>query len=387
MRPGGARFGRPAPRVPRGPPGTVHAVLILTPMVGFSGFKGVGHPITGSPSVDIIEAEGLVKVYRSRKNEVRALDGLDLTVPEGSVLGLLGPNGAGKTTTVRIIATLLRPDAGRATVAGYDTVRQSQELRRIIGLSGQYAAIDENLTGRENLWLFGRLYQLPSTQARARASELLEQFDLVDAADRVIKTYSGGMRRRLDLASALIARPRLLILDEPTTGLDPRSRLSMWSIIRELVQSGTTVLLTTQYLEEADELAHSIVVVDHGKVIARGTPADLKRQVGGARVEVTANRTEDIPRIEAVMARQCGCDVAVDGATRRLSVAAGDHSDRLFSIFRELDAEGIKVEDFGMRHPTLDDVFLSVTGHVAVARDDGSGATMVHASSPAGVER
>ncbi len=337
--------------------------------------------------MDIIEAEGLVKVYRSRKSEVRALDGLDLTVPEGSVLGLLGPNGAGKTTTVRIIATLLRPDAGHATVAGFDTVKQAQELRSIIGLSGQYAAVDENLTGRENLWLFGRLYQLPSGDARARASELLEQFDLVDAADRVIKTYSGGMRRRLDLASALIARPRLLILDEPTTGLDPRSRLSMWSIIRELVQAGTTVLLTTQYLEEADELADSIVVVNHGKIIARGTPSELKRQVGGARIEVIAHRPEDIPGIEAVMALQCGCDVAVEEATRRVSVAAGDQADRLFSIFRELDAAGIKVEDIGMRHPTLDDVFLSLTGHVAEEDAEGSGATLVHAADLTGAKR
>jgi ABC-2 type transport system ATP-binding protein len=272
-------------------------------------------------------------------------------------------------------------------VAGYDTVKQAQELRRVIGLSGQYAAVDENLTGRENLWLFGRLYQLPSSEARARAQELLEQFELVDAADRTVKTYSGGMRRRLDLASALIGRPRLLILDEPTTGLDPRSRLSMWAVIRGLVKDGATVLLTTQYLEEADELADSIVVVDHGKVIARGTPAELKRQVGGARIEVIAQRAEDIPRIEKVMARECGCDVAVDEATRRLSVAAGDRTDRLFNTFRELDTEGIVVEDIGLRHPTLDDVFLSLTGHVAEERDDGSGATLVHAADLTGAER
>ncbi len=337
--------------------------------------------------VDIIEAEGLVKVYRSRKSEVRALDGLDLTVPEGTVLGLLGPNGAGKTTTVRIIATLLRPDAGHATVAGFDTVRQAQELRRIIGLSGQYAAVDENLTGRENLWLFGRLYQLPSREARTRADELLEQFDLVDAANRTIKTYSGGMRRRLDLASALIARPRLLILDEPTTGLDPRSRLAMWAIIRDLVADGTTLLLTTQYLEEADELADAIVVVDHGKIIARGTPAELKRQVGGARVEVTAHRAEDIPAIETILARECGCDVAVDEATRRLSVAAGERTDRLFSTFRELDGAGIVVEDIGLRHPTLDDVFLSLTGHVAQASAEVAETHLIHAADLSGAER
>jgi ABC-2 type transport system ATP-binding protein len=349
--------------------------------------QGNHHRITRIEGVDIIEAEGLVKVYRSRKTEVRALDGLDLAVPEGSVLGLLGPNGAGKTTTVRIIATLLRPDAGHATVAGFDTVKQAHELRRIIGLSGQYAAVDENLTGRENLWLFGRLYQLPSGEARARASELLEQFDLVDAGDRVTKTYSGGMRRRLDLASALIGRPRLLILDEPTTGLDPRSRLSMWAVIRDLVKDGTTVLLTTQYLEEADELAESIVVVDRGKIIARGTPSELKRQVGGARIEVTANRAEDIPAIEAVLARECQCDVAVDEPTRRVSVAAGDKTDRLFSTFRELDAAGILVDDIGLRHPTLDDVFLSLTGHVAEADSQASETHLVHASDMAGVER
>jgi ABC-2 type transport system ATP-binding protein len=249
--------------------------------------------------VDIIQAEGLVKVYRTRKDEVRALDGLDLTVPEGSVVGLLGPNGAGKTTTVRIIATLLRPDAGRATVAGFDTVRQAQELRRIIGLSGQYAAVDENLTGRENLWLFGRLYQLPSRGAGTRADELLEQFDLVDAGSRVVKTYSGGMRRRLDLAAALIARPRLLILDEPTTGLDPRSRLAMWGIIRGLVAEGATLLLTTQYLEEADERTapsakherprgSSPGVVDGS---GAGTPAAGATRAADAYLEASLRRT------------------------------------------------------------------------------------------------
>ena len=205
--------------------------------------------IQSSTSSPAIAAEGLVKVYRSRKSEVRALDGLDRLVDEGTVLGLLGPNGAGKTTAVRILTTLLKPDAGHATVAGFDVVRQADRLRSVIGLSGQYAAVDENLTGRENLWLFGRLYQLSSADARRRAGELLEQFDLTDAADRTVKTYSGGMRRRLDLGSALIGRPRLLFLDEPTTGLDPRSRLGMWDVIRDLVRGGTTLLLTTQYLE------------------------------------------------------------------------------------------------------------------------------------------
>ncbi len=253
--------------------------------------------------MDAITAEGLVKVYRTRKIEVRALDGIDLTVAEGTVLGLLGPNGAGKTTTVRILATLLRPDAGRATVAGFDVVREAQRLRRVIGLSGQYAAVDENLTGRENLWMFGRLYQLRSDEAAKRAGELLDQFDLSDAADRTVKTYSGGMRRRLDLASALIGRPRLLFLDEPTTGLDPRSRLGMWDVIRGLVRDGTTLLLTTQYLEEADELADTIAVVDHGRIIARGTADELKAEVGGERIEVVVHDRAEMGRAIEILAR------------------------------------------------------------------------------------
>ncbi len=318
----------------------------------------------------MIEAEDLVKIYRSRKSEVRALDGLDLTVPEGSVLGLLGPNGAGKTTTVRVIATLLRPDSGRATVAGYDVVEQAQQLRHVIGLSGQYAAVDENLTGRENLWLFGRLYQLSSKEAHDRAAELLEQFDLVDAADRVVKTYSGGMRRRLDLGSAIIGRPRLLILDEPTTGLDPRSRLSMWDVIRGLVRDGTTLLLTTQYLEEADALAQDIVVINHGRVIAHGTADELKRRVGGERIEVHVNNVDDVAFVQQVLARHGEGEVQVEVGTRHLSVAAGKGSEKLFSVFRELDEGGINVDDIGMRRPTLDDVFLSLTGHVAKDASD-----------------
>jgi ABC-2 type transport system ATP-binding protein len=329
--------------------------------------------------VAIIEAEGLVKIYRSRRSEVRALDGLDLTVEEGKVLGLLGPNGAGKTTTVRIIATLLRPDAGRATVAGLDVVEQAQQLRRIIGLSGQYAAVDENLTGRENLWLFGRLYQLPSREARSRADELLARFDLLDAADRTVKTYSGGMRRRLDLASAIIGRPRLLILDEPTTGLDPRSRLAMWAVIRELVGEGATLLLTTQYLEEADELADSIAVVDRGRVIARGTARELKKRIGGERIEVHLHREEDIPFVEGVLLRHGDGDITVDETTRHLSIAAGGGSDRLFGVFRELDEAGIGVDDIGLRRPTLDDVFLALTGHVAEEASDEPVAHVVHA--------
>jgi ABC-2 type transport system ATP-binding protein len=325
------------------------------------------------PIPQAITAEGLVKVYRTRKNEVRALDGVDLVVDEGSVLGLLGPNGAGKTTAVRILATLLKPDAGRATVAGFDVIRQPDEIRRVIGLSGQYAAVDENLTGRENLWLFGRLYQLPSSEARRRADELLEQFDLTDAADRVVKTYSGGMRRRLDLGSALIGRPRLLILDEPTTGLDPRSRLGMWDVIRELVREGTTLLLTTQYLEEADELADTIAVVDHGKIIARGTADELKSQVGGERIEVVVH---DRTRISDAAAILSGIGIgasSVDQHTRNITVPSDGGAKRLAVVIRDLDEAGIAIDDISLRRPTLDDVFLALTGHVAVEEPETNG--------------
>jgi ABC-2 type transport system ATP-binding protein len=317
-------------------------------------------------TTNAITAEGLVKIYKSRKNEVRALDGIDLEVAEGTVLGLLGPNGAGKTTTVRILATLLKPDAGRATVAGYDVVRQADQLRRVIGLSGQYAAVDENLTGRENLWMFGRLYQLASAEAKRRADELLEQFELADAADRVVKTYSGGMRRRLDLGSALIGRPQLLFLDEPTTGLDPRSRLGMWDVIRGLVREGTTLLLTTQYLEEADELANSIAVVDHGRIIARGTADELKAQVGGERIEVVVRDRTVIPRAMELLSADCQGDVTVDDHTRRLTVpASGRGAGVLVQVVRDLDEAGIVIDDIGLRRPTLDDVFLALTGHAA----------------------
>ncbi len=312
-----------------------------------------------------ITAEGLVKVYRTRAGEVRALDGLDLTVAEGSVLGLLGPNGAGKTTTVRILATLLRPDAGRATIAGFDVGKQADQIRSVIGLSGQYAAVDENLTGRENLWMFGRLYQLSKAEARQRAGDLLDQFDLADAGDRTVKTYSGGMRRRLDLASALIGRPRLLFLDEPTTGLDPRSRIGMWDVIRGLVREGTTLLLTTQYLEEADELADSIAVVDHGKIIARGTADELKSQVGGERIEVVVHRREDIAQAVELLARAGDGECSVDEHTRRLTVPALGGAQRLVQVVRDLDEAAIAIDDIGLRRPTLDDVFLSLTGRAA----------------------
>jgi ABC-2 type transport system ATP-binding protein len=320
--------------------------------------------------MDVITAEGLVKIYKSRKSEVHALDGIDLAVGEGTVLGLLGPNGAGKTTAVRIFSTLLKPDAGRATVAGFDVVREPQKIRSVIGLSGQYAAVDENLTGRENLWMFGRLYQLPSDQARQRAMELLDQFDLVDAADRVVKTYSGGMRRRLDLGSALIGRPRLLFLDEPTTGLDPRSRLGMWDVIRNLVREGTTLLLTTQYLEEADELADTIAVVDHGKIIARGTADQLKSDVGGERIEVVVHERAAIQRAIEILSRDCEGEVTVDDHTRRLTVPTSAGAGALVQVVRDLDEAGIGIDDIGLRRPTLDDVFLSLTGHVTIEGTD-----------------
>jgi ABC-2 type transport system ATP-binding protein len=336
-----------------------------------------GSAFASDRDTNVITAEGLVKIYRSRDGEVRALDGLDLTVAEGSVLGLLGPNGAGKTTTVRILATLLRPDAGRATVAGFDVVRQAQQLRSVIGLSGQYAAVDENLTGRENLFMFGRLYQLSKSEARRRGDELLEQFDLADAADRPVKTYSGGMRRRLDLASALTGRPRLLFLDEPTTGLDPRSRLAMWDVIRDRVREGTTLLLTTQYLEEADALAHSIAVVDHGRIIARGTADELKSQIGGERIEVVVRDRFDIARAAALLARDCDGDCTVDEHTRRITVPAHGGAERLVQVIRDLDEARVAIDDIGLRRPTLDDVFLTLTGHVAEdvssATDDSTG--------------
>jgi ABC-2 type transport system ATP-binding protein len=310
---------------------------------------------------DAIVAEGLRKTF---KGGVRALDGVDLRVPQGSVLGLLGPNGAGKTTTVRILASLLRPDEGRATVAGYDVVTQADKLRRVIGLSGQYAAVDENLTGRENLYMFGRLYQLSKRESRRRADELLEQFGLTNAGDRVTKTYSGGMRRRLDLASALIGRPRLLFLDEPTTGLDPSSRLGMWDVIRSLVRDGATLLLTTQYLEEADELADQIAVVDTGRIIAQGTADELKSNVGGERIEVVVHRPDEVEPAAKVLS-QGDLPVSVDSHTRRLTVPTQSGVSHLVEVIRALDEAGIDVDDIGLRRPTLDDVFLTLTGHMA----------------------
>jgi ABC-2 type transport system ATP-binding protein len=315
---------------------------------------------------DVIRASGLVKIY----GEVRALDGLDLEVPEGTVLGVLGPNGAGKTTAVRILATLLDADAGTAEVAGFDVRKEPGKVRANIGLSGQYAAVDEYLTGYENLHMVARLYGLPHPKAKDRSRELLEQFALTDAGDRPVKTYSGGMRRRLDLAGALVARPPVLFLDEPTTGLDPRSRIDMWDVITGLVQSGTTLLLTTQYLEEADRLADDILVIDHGQALARGTADELKAQVGGERVEVVVGSADDVATAREVLDRVAVGPVVVDAHTRRLIAPVRGGAGVLVDVLRQLDAAEIAVLDVGLRRPTLDDVFLTLTGHAAEEAPD-----------------
>ena len=315
--------------------------------------------------MNAIIAEGLVKTFGSGDKAVKAVAGIDLLVPKGSVVGLLGPNGAGKTTTVRMLTTLLRPDAGKAVVAGHDVVAEPQAVRARIGLSGQFAAIDENLTGRENLWLFGRLYQLPSADATQRAGELLEQFGLADAADRVAKTYSGGMRRRLDLAGSLITHPEVLFLDEPTTGLDPGSRLDLWDVIRERAREGSTILLTTQYLEEADALADRIVVIDQGVIIAEGTADELKAQVGGERIEVIIHDPAGLARAEEILNRGSDGQCVVDTKMRRLTVPTSQGSKGLVLVIRDLDEADIVIDDIALRRPTLDDVFLELTGHHA----------------------
>lgn len=296
-----------------------------------------------------VRAKALVKTYGS----TRALDGVDLEIPSGKVLGPVGPNGAGKTTTVRILTTLLRPDSGEAEVAGHDVLADPDSVRRAIGLSGQYAAVDENLTGFENLYMVGRLYGSKKPAAKARARELLTRFRLEDAADRPAKTYSGGMRRRLDLAGALVAEPTVVILDEPTTGLDPRGRIDTWEVIKELVADGTTVLLTTQYLGEADQLCDSIVVIDKGKVIARGTADELKNQIGGERLELVVASSDDIPATVRVLTEVGSGTPSTDAHTRKVDVLVEGGPKALIEALRQLDGLGVTVQDVALHRPTL----------------------------------
>jgi ABC-2 type transport system ATP-binding protein len=318
---------------------------------------------TATPAIDddelAISVRGLTKSY----GDVQALDGVDLDVKRGTVLGLLGPNGAGKTTVVRILSTLLLPDAGAARVAGFDVVKDAARLRERIGLAGQYAAVDENLTGLENLTMVGRLYGMRRGDAKARGLELLDRFDLDEAANRPVKTYSGGMRRRLDLADALVANPPVLFLDEPTTGLDPRSRLNLWETIESLVAEGTTVLLTTQYLDEADRLANTIAVIDHGKVIAEGTSDELKDRVGGERLEVRLDEGADVDTaVAALTPMSDDAPLAEDGLVK---ITVHERRGTIVEAVRLLTEAGVGVDDLVIRRPTLDDVFLSLTGHVA----------------------
>ncbi|WP_052852433.1 ATP-binding cassette domain-containing protein [Streptomyces avicenniae] len=321
-----------------------------------------------------IAAEGLRKRYGDTGGRA-ALDGFGMTVPFGTVHGLLGPNGAGKTTAVRALATLLRYDAGHAEICGFDVARQPGEVRARIGLTGQYAAVDEQLSGRQNLVMFGTLYGLGRRRARQRADELLAQFGLTDAAGRGAGKYSGGMRRRLDLAASLVRVPRVLFLDEPTTGLDPRSRNQVWDAVRSLVATGTTVLLTTQYLEEADQLADRISVIDAGRVVAEGTADELKARLGGARVEVVVRDAADLPRVADLLARAAGPGgrPEVDRDARRASVPVADHVAALTEVVRALHDAGVTVEDIGTRRPTLDEAFLHLTGHRTQERTDAAG--------------
>ena len=310
-----------------------------------------------------IQASNLVKTYTAGKRVVKALDDLSLSVPRGTVQALLGPNGAGKTTTVKVLTTLIRPDSGSATLGGVDVLAQPDQVRRMIGVSGQYAAVDENMTGFENLDMVGRLYHLSPEESRRRARELIEMFDLVEAGDRPVKGFSGGMRRRIDLAGALVVNPPVLFLDEPTTGLDPRSRLALWDVIKRLVSDGTTVLLTTQYLEEADQLADKIAVIDEGKVIAQGTSDELKLLVGGQRVEITVHDPGDVERAKDVLAPHVTGEIAT-GADERTLVGPVDNAAKsLQAVLKAMADAGIELNDAGMRRPTLDDVFLQLTGH------------------------
>jgi ABC-2 type transport system ATP-binding protein len=314
----------------------------------------------------IIKVEGLTKSF----GEVHALTGVDLQVARGTVVGLLGPNGAGKTTAVRILTTLLPPDSGRASVAGLDVVRDAKKLRRVIGLAGQYAAVDPNLTGLENLMMVGRLYHLPKAEARSRAEEVLERFGLSYAAGRTAKTYSGGMRRRLDLGGSLVGRPQVLFLDEPTTGLDPRSRLGLWELIRELVNDGTTLLLTTQYLDEADELSDRIAVIDEGRVIAEGTVDELKDTVGGTVLDVKVDRPHFDDAVAALAGVVAG-NQTLNAEHNEITVPVGEHGPAVMAeAVRRLDAAGVQITDLAYRKPTLDDVFLTLTGHTAEEKSE-----------------
>jgi ABC-2 type transport system ATP-binding protein len=313
-----------------------------------------------------VEAVGLVKRFGSTE----ALRGVDLEVERATVLGVLGPNGAGKTTAVRILTTLLKPDAGQAFIDGIDVVKQPRRARARIGLTGQYAAVDERLTGRENLVHVGRLFHQTKDVARSRADDLLDRFDLMGAADRGTSTYSGGMRRRLDIAMSLIGEPSVLFLDEPTTGLDPRSRIAMWDLIDELVQGGMTTLLTTQYLDEADRLAHQIAVIDHGIVIERGTPEELKRRVGGEQIDVVLGKAADAPRAIAALASFACGDAHVEERGRRVVIPVRDLRGIIPHAVRQLDAAHVEVEDVGVRHSTLDDVFFALTGHTTSDDED-----------------
>ncbi|MCW2491109.1 MAG: type transport system ATP-binding protein [Pseudonocardiales bacterium] len=312
-----------------------------------------------------VSVDSLVKTFGGT---VRALDGVSFEIPTGTVLGLLGPNGAGKTTAVRVLTTLLRPDSGSARVAGVDVLADPEAARRVIGLAGQYAAVDEALTGAENLRLVGSLNHLGRAERRQRSEELLEQFGLSDAADRTLKTYSGGMRRRLDLAAALVARPPVLFLDEPTTGLDPRSRIDLWAVIGQLVADGTTLLLTTQYLEEADRLADQICVIDHGKVIAEGTAAELKAKLGGTVVEVTLSNSDDAITAEQALKGAGEGAPTREGEVVRVATSAGPAT--LTEVVRRLDAAELEPTGLQLRQPSLDDVFLSLTGHGTSADDE-----------------